>query len=194
VTQILTIVGSLRSGSTNLQLAHTAQELGAQQGVQIELYQGIADLPFYNEDVDTPETIPAQARAFREAVAAADAVLVFTPEYNGTMPAVLKNAVDWASRPYGASALVGKPLVVAGSAFGQYGGAWAQDEARKAFGIAGASVLADPSVAIPGSLQRFAELHPRNDDEVTEQLRSVLVALKVAVENNERVPEAAAAV
>ncbi|MBM9466488.1 NADPH-dependent FMN reductase [Nakamurella leprariae] len=194
MTRILTIVGSLRAGSTNLQLAHTAQELGAQQDLTIELYQGIAELPFYNEDVDTPETVPAEAEAFREAITVADAVLVFTPEYNGTMPAVLKNAVDWASRPFGASALLGKPLVVAGSAFGQYGGVWAQDEARKAFGIAGASVLADPSVAIPGSLQRFAENHPRNDDEVTEQLRSLLVALKIAVENKEQVQEATAAV
>ena len=67
----------------------------------------------------------------------ADAVLVVTPEYNGSIPAVLKNAIDWLSRPYGNGALKDKPLAVIGSALGQYGGVWAHDETRKSFGIAG---------------------------------------------------------
>ena len=76
-------------------------------------------------------------------------VLVVTPEYNGTIPAVLKNAIDWLSRPYGAGALNGKPLAVIGSALGQYGGVWAHDDTRKSFGIAGARVIEDITVSVP---------------------------------------------
>ena len=77
----------------------------------------------------------------RAAAADADAVLVVTPEYNGSIPAVIKNAIDWLSRPFGNGALKGKPLAVIGGSFGQYGGVWAHDETRKSFGIAGARVV-----------------------------------------------------
>lgn len=93
------------------------------------------------------------------------------------MPAVLKNALDWASRPFGASPISGKPLAVIGSAFGQYGGVWAHDDARKAAGIAGAKVLEDVKVAIPQSVVRFAETHPREDEEVVGLVRGALTAL-----------------
>lgn len=89
---------------------------------------------------------------------------------------MLKNAIDWASRPFGASAISGKPVAVVGSAYGQFGGVWAHDEARKAFGIAGANVLGDITLSIPGSVVRFAETHPRDDSEVVEQLTAVLAA------------------
>ncbi len=97
----------------------------------MELFEGLAEIPFYNEDIDVEGTVPAQAERLREAAAAADALLIFTPEYNGTIPAVLKNAIDWLSRPYGAGAISGKPVAVAGTALGQYGGVWAHDETRK---------------------------------------------------------------
>ncbi len=77
----------------------------------------------------------------REQVAAADRVLVVTPEYNGTMPAVLNNAIDWASRPFGAGAIKGKPLAVVGTAGGQYGGQWAHEDTRKSARVAGATVV-----------------------------------------------------
>ena len=132
---ILTLVGSLRTASVNRQLAELATQL-APPRVHVELYEGLENLPFYNEDLDTPEPPPAVA-ALRVAAAAADATLVVTPEYNGTIPGVLKNAIDWLSRPFGASALQGKPLAVIGAALGRYGGAWAHDETRKSF-VAGA--------------------------------------------------------
>ncbi|MBI9115748.1 NAD(P)H-dependent oxidoreductase [Sanguibacter suaedae] len=172
-TSVLVLVGSLRGGSTNRQLAETAVEL-APADVTLSIYPALADLPFYDEDIDLEGSAPESADRFRAAVAAADAVLVVTPEHNGTIPAVLKNAIDWASRPYGVAPLTQKPVAVIGSAFGQYGGVWAHDEARKALGIAGARVLDDVTMSVPGSLVRFAETHPRDDAEVVEQLRAVV--------------------
>ena len=81
------------------------------------VYEGLGDVPFYNEDIDTADA-PAAVVALRDAAAEADAVLVVTPEYNGSIPAVLKNAIDWLSRPFGAGALKGKPMAVIGSALG----------------------------------------------------------------------------
>lgn len=175
-TSILVLVGSLRGGSTNRQLAEAAAEL-APADVTLTIYPSLADLPFYDEDIDLEGSAPESADAFRAAVAAADAVLVVTPEHNGTIPAVLKNAIDWASRPYGGAPITQKPVAVIGSAFGQYGGVWAHDEARKALGIAGARVLDDVTMSVPGSLVRFAETHPRDDAEVVEQLRTVVAAV-----------------
>ena len=176
---ILVLVGSLRAASTNRQLADAAIE-SSTDGATITVYDGLGDIPFYNEDVDVEGSVPAAAQAFRDAVAAADAILVLTPEHNGSIPAVLKNAIDWSSRPFGAGAISGKPVAVIGSAFGQFGGVWAQDEARKAFGIAGANVLDDVKLSIPGSIVRFAETHPRDDAEVVEQLAAVVAAVTTA--------------
>lgn len=87
---------------------------------------------------------------------------------------MLKNAIDWLSRPYGAGAFTSKPVVVVGTAYGQFGGVWAQDEARKAVGIAGGTVLEDVKLSVPGSVVRFAETHPVDDAEVAAQLAEVL--------------------
>jgi NAD(P)H-dependent FMN reductase len=174
--RILALVGSLRAGSHNRQLAEAAVKL-APEGAEVALYEGLAEIPFYNEDIDVEGSVPAAAARLREAAAGADALLLFTPEYNGTIPAVLKNAIDWLSRPYGAGAISGKPVAVIGTAFGQYGGVWAQDEARKSVGIAGGKVIEDIKLSIPGSVTRFAELHPADDTEVAEQLTEVITRL-----------------
>ncbi|MGW7819838.1 NADPH-dependent FMN reductase [Streptomyces puniciscabiei] len=174
--RILALVGSLRAGSTNRQLAEAAVKL-APEGVEVVVHEGLADVPFYNEDIDVEGGVPAAAAKLREAAQAADAFLLFSPEYNGTIPAVLKNAIDWLSRPYGAGAFGGKPVAVIGTAFGQYGGVWAQDEARKAVGIAGGKVIEDIKLSIPGSLTRFAETHPVDDAEVAAQLTEVVARL-----------------
>jgi NAD(P)H-dependent FMN reductase len=182
-TTVLTLVGSLRNGSTNQQLAE-ATVANAPEGVEVNLYAGIEDIPFYNEDIDVEGQVPAAAAALREAAGAADALLLVSPEYNGTMPAVLKNAIDWLSRPMGAGAVFGKPAAVIGTAYGQFGGVWAQDEARKAVGIAGATVLEDVKLSIPGSLVRFAETHPKDDAEVVGQVSAVLEGIRAAAESN----------
>ncbi|MBV2357130.1 NAD(P)H-dependent oxidoreductase [Streptomyces sp. J2-1] len=171
--RIVALVGSLRAGSTNRQLAEAAVKL-APEGAEIEIFEGLADIPFYNEDIDVEGNVPAPAAKLRAAANAADAFLLFSPEYNGSIPGVLKNAIDWLSRPYGASTFAGKPVAVVGTAFGQYGGVWAQDEARKSVGLAGGKVVEEIKLSIPGSLTRFAETHPSDDAEVVEQLTDVV--------------------
>ncbi|MEU2913522.1 NADPH-dependent FMN reductase [Streptomyces massasporeus] len=174
--RILALVGSLRAGSHNRQLAEAAVKL-APEGAEVNLFEGLAEIPFYNEDIDVEGSLPTAAARLREAANAADGLILFTPEYNGTIPAVLKNAIDWLSRPYGAGALSGKPVAVVGTAFGQYGGVWAHDETRKSVGVAGGKVLEDIKLSIPGSMTRFAETHPADDAEVAEQLTEVIARL-----------------
>ncbi|MFI9650346.1 NAD(P)H-dependent oxidoreductase [Streptomyces sp. NPDC052040] len=177
--RILALVGSLRAGSHNRQLAEAAAK-HAPEGVEVVLHEGLGQVPFYNEDIDVEGSTPEAAAALRTAAAQADALLLFSPEYNGTMPAVLKNAIDWLSRPYGSGALTGKPVAVVGTAFGQYGGVWAQDDTRKAAGIAGAAVVEEAKLSIPGSVTRFAETHPADDTEVVEGLTKVIEQLSQA--------------
>lgn len=144
---MLALVGSLRTASVNREIAELVAA-NAPDGVSVSLYDGLGDIPFYNEDIDGADA-PDAATKLRAAVAAADAVLVVTPEYNGGAPAVVKNAVDWLSRPYGKGAVSGKPLAVIGAALGQYGGVWAQDQTRKSFGIAGANVVDALALSVP---------------------------------------------
>ncbi|GHG93491.1 NADPH-dependent FMN reductase [Streptomyces rubradiris] len=174
--RILALVGSLRAGSHNRQLAEAAVKL-APEGAEVEIFEGLAEVPFYNEDIDVEGSVPAAAVKLREAAQATDAFLLFSPEYNGTIPAVLKNAIDWLSRPFGAGAFGGKPVAVVGTAYGQYGGVWAQDDTRKAVGIAGGKVIEDIKLSIPGSVTRFAETHPSDDAEVAAQLTEVVARL-----------------
>jgi NAD(P)H-dependent FMN reductase len=176
-TKVLALVGSLRAGSVNRQLAELAAE-NAPDGVTVTVFDGLGELPFYNEDIDN-DAVPQPVKALREAAAQADAALVVTPEYNGSIPAVIKNAIDWLSRPFGNGALKDKPLAVIGGAFGQYGGVWAHDETRKSFGIAGTRVVEAIKLSLP-----FASLdgkHPRENAEVVESLRDVVGKLAAEV-------------
>ena len=176
---VLILVGSLRADSTNRKLAEAIQ-LNAPEDLEIVIHESLGNIPFYNEDIDVEGQVPEAAAALRAAANEADTLLLVTPEHNGTVPAALKNAIDWLSRPFGAGALAGKPTAVVGTAFGQYGGVWAQDEARKAAGIAGAQILEDVKLAVPGSMVRFAEVHPKDDAEVVEQIKGVFDALTAA--------------
>jgi len=181
MTRILVVVGSLRSGSVNRRIAQAVQEL-APDGIDIEVLQGAEHVPFYNEDLDVEGAVPAAAADLRRRIAGADALLVVTAEHNGSIPAVLKNVIDWGSRPHLDSPLAGKPAAVIGTAFGQYGGVWAQDETRKSLGVAGAEVVDEVRLALPHSTTRFAERHPREDDEVVGAIHDVLASLVRAAE------------
>jgi NAD(P)H-dependent FMN reductase len=138
-TRVLALVGSLRAGSVNRMLAE-AVKAQAPVGVTFEIAEGLAEVPFYNEDLDG-EAVPAPAAALREQVAAADRVLLVVPEYNGTMPAVINNAIDWLSRPFGAGAIKDKAVAVVGTSVGQYGGQWAHEDTRKSVKVAGGQVV-----------------------------------------------------
>ncbi len=140
-TRILILVGSLRADSLNRRLAE-AVRAQAPVGVTVDIATGLGEVPFYNEDLDG-SSAPASVTSLRDQVAAADRVLVVTPEYNGTMPAVLNNALDWTSRPFGQGSIKGKPLAVVGASVGQYGGKWAHDDTRRSATVAGASVVED---------------------------------------------------
>src|ERR1700692_5108592 len=126
---VLALVGSLRAASVNRQVAEVSTENGP-DGISVAVYDGLGDVPFYNEDIDGADA-PVAARNLRAAVADADAVLVITPEYNASIPAVLKNAIDWLSRPYGEGAVAAKPLAVIGASGGRYGGGGGHDESRE---------------------------------------------------------------
>lgn len=179
--QILALVGSLRSASVNRKLAEAAAAV-APEGTEVTIYEGLAEVPFYNEDLDAEGSVPAAAQALRDAAKAADAVLLVTPEYNGSTPAVLNNAVDWLSRPYGAGAVKDLPAAVISGSPSPYGAKWANDDARKVLGVAGAKVLEDASVAVGGRFEVFAETHPKDHEETAAELAGVLAALVGAVE------------
>ncbi|MED5813640.1 NAD(P)H-dependent oxidoreductase [Mycolicibacterium sp. 050232] len=146
-TTILVLVGSLRAASTNQRLAE-AMTANAPPGVTMKPFEHIAELPLYNEDLDHAEVASAVVQ-LRSLATHADALLVVTPEYNGTIPGGLKNVIDWLSRPYGRSPLKGKPAAVVGTSLGQYGGVWAHDDTRKALSIAGPRIIDTVHVSIP---------------------------------------------
>ena len=175
--KVLTLVGSLRAASINRQLAELAAE-SAPDGISVTIYEGLGELPFYNEDIDTKDA-PASVAALRAAAAEADAALVITPEYNGSIPGVLKNAIDWLSRPWGNGALKDKPLAVIGAALGQFGGVWAHDETRKSFGIAGPRVVESIKLSLPTAT--LDGKHPRESAEVAEAVREALGKLVAEV-------------
>jgi NAD(P)H-dependent FMN reductase len=138
-THVVILLGSLRADSYNRRIAERLQA-EAPAGVSVEIAEHLAELPFYNEELDGG-VVPAAVRTLREQVSRADRVLAVTPEYNGTMPAVLNNAIDWLSRPFGAGALKGKPFAVVGATPTRFGGKWAHEDARRSAGVAGAVVL-----------------------------------------------------
>jgi chromate reductase len=145
--RVLTISGSLRPASLNTLLLRAAEEQ-APAGVQIDRFTSLAEIPPFHGDRAETEAAPAAVQDLRERIAAADAVLIATPEYNGSIPGVLKNALDWMSVPFPDNALRGKPVAVIGASTGAYGGMWAQAELRKVLGIIGARVVnADMSLA-----------------------------------------------
>ena len=136
--RILAISGSLRIGSHNTALVRTARDL-APAGVEIELYDGLDSIPAFNEDREA--VLPEAVQDLNGRIRAADALLVATPEYNGSAPGALKNALDWASRPHGEAPLVAKPAAVIGASKTAYGARWAQEQIRRALTLSGAMVV-----------------------------------------------------
>ena len=162
--KILAISGSLRKGSHNTAVLRAAQEL-APEGVEITIYEGLGDIPPYNDDIRTGEGYPASVEAFRTALREADAVMIATPEYNYSNTGVLKNAIDWASRPP-EQPFNEKPVAILGASPGLLGTARAQYDLRKMFVFLNAHALNKPEVFIMQSGQKI-DAEGRVTDEAT---------------------------
>lgn len=164
---VLGLCGSLRRGSYNRRLLEAAAaELPP--GVALEMFEGLAGVPPYNEDDAAPDPV----RVLRDTITSADAVLVATPEYNASLPGQLKNALDWASRPFPDNALRAKPAAVVGASTGLFGAVWAQAELRKVLRTIGADVV-DQELPVGQAHDAFTE----DGDLVDPELRSALTEL-----------------
>lgn len=167
--RVLAIPGSLRDGSLNAQLLRlVAEELPGD--VDLELLDGLADIPAFDQDLEGD--VPFAVTRLKDRIARADAIVIATPEYNGSIPGFLKNALDWVSRPAAESPIRSKPVAVIGASPGQFGGIWAQGELKKVVGVMGARVL-DVELAVAKAHQRLDEPDP----ELAEGLRRVAAAL-----------------
>ncbi len=172
--RILGINGSLRSGSYNGRLLRLAGDT-LPDGAELAVWEGLREMPAFDEDLE--DTVSAAVADFRAAVADADAVLIVTPEYNGSVPGALKNALDWGSRPREAAAFRGKPVAVIGASPGSFGGTWAHAETRRVLGLMGArNIEAELSVG------KAHERLEQPDDELIAQLGAVIAELVTEAE------------
>jgi chromate reductase len=171
--RVLGISGSLRRGSHNLALLRAA---AAQlpPNAEFEEFGDLALIPAYNEDHDADP--PEAVSSLRHAIAAADAVVIATPEYNSSVPGALKNALDWASRPFPENGLRGKPVCVIGASTGLFGAVWAQAELRKILTAIGANVI-DQDLPIGHAHEAFDEQGRLRDPELNDRLAEIVTAL-----------------
>lgn len=176
--RVLAISGSLRQDSYNTALLRAAAEV-APDGVEVVIYDGLREIPPYDQD-DEASAVPAEALALRRAIAAADALLFATPEYNGSIPGVLKNAVDWASRPRATTVMQNKPAAVIGASTGMFGAVWAQQDLRRILGLTGNRVLG-VELAVGRARETFKTGSLPEHDGPRLQLREVLEALEDVV-------------
>ena len=172
--RVLAINGSLREGSHNGALLRAAETLTPSGAVLVEL-TGLAAVPPYRKEDDVVPPPPAVA-ALRAALAGADAVLVSTPEYNASMPGQLKNALDWASRPFPDNALRGTPAAVIGASTGMFGAVWAQAELRRVLQTIGAEVI-DRELPVAFAHERFDTRGRLIDDDLAAELADVVATL-----------------
>jgi chromate reductase len=176
--RVLGISGSLRRDSHNSKLLRSAAEL-LPPGAELEVYEDLKSIPPYDADDET--FVDGSVTALRDAIADVDAVLVATPEYNASIPGVLKNALDWVSRPHATNALRGKPVAVVGASTGMFGGVWAQAETRKVLQTIGARVV-DRELPVAEADERFDEDGRLADDELRALYAEILAELGEAVE------------
>jgi chromate reductase len=176
--KILAIAGSLRRDSHNARLLRHAAGR-APEGVEVLIWDGLKAIPPYDADDDT-ETPPPPVAELRRAVADADGLLFATPEYNSSIPGVLKNAIDWVSRPRDATPFQDKPAAVIGATTGSFGAVWAQAELRKVLASTGARVV-DLDLPLAKVHEAFDEhdalLSPGHDARVTEVLAALVAEI-----------------
>ncbi len=175
--RILCVSGSLRRGSYNTQLLRAACEL-LPPGVEARIWACLKAVPPFDEDDEAGPPPPA-VDSLRRAIAASDALLLATPEYNGSIPGQLKNALDWASRPFDSTPLRNKPVAVVGASTGAFGAAWAQADLRRVLATIGARVV-EQGLALPFAHERLDERGRLVDEDARARLTEVLEALVAA--------------
>jgi chromate reductase len=171
--RVLGIAGSLRKGSWNRAALRAAQAL-APEGVTVELFD-LDGIPLFNQDDEAAP--PARVVELRARVRAADAILFATPEYNHSIPGVLKNAIDWGSRPYGEGAWRGKPVAVMGASPGPLGTVRAQHHLRQILVDLDMHLLNQPEVLIYGAAQKFDAAGNLTDEHTAKSIQGLLTAL-----------------
>jgi chromate reductase, NAD(P)H dehydrogenase (quinone) len=175
--RVLGISGSLRAGSHNTRLLRGLRAL-LPAGVELVEFERLGEIPPYSEDDE--RITPSAVAALKAAIADADAVLLATPEYNGSIPGQLKNALDWVSRPPAVSPLRSKPAAVIGASTSLFGAVWAQAELRKVLGTMGARVL-DRELPLPQAEENLgADGLPLDADVVRELAETVSALLDLA--------------
>lgn len=178
---ILGVVGSLRQGSYNRYALRAAQEL-LPDNAELNLVD-LNDIPVFNQDDEMVP--PASVTDFKQKILAADAILFATPEYNYSLPGGLKNAIDWASRPYGQSAWQGKTAAIMGASVGNFGTARAQYDLRKILVSLDMPVVVQPEVMIGNAADRFDQNGRLTDDRTRQLIRKLLSTL-VQLEKSSR--------
>jgi chromate reductase len=171
---VIGIPGSLRAGSYNRMLLRNAHRL-APKGMELSIYE-IGSLPLYNADLDG-ERLPQVVADFKQALLGSAAILIATPEYNYGVPGVLKNAIDWASRPAGKSPLNGKPIAMMGATTGRWGTLRAQLQLRQIFLYTRSHVVMEPEVMVPQANMKFDETGTLIDEETSKYIQMLLEGL-----------------
>jgi chromate reductase len=170
---ILSFAGSLRKGSYNKSLLRAALEM-VPAGVELEIFD-LEGIPLFNQDLETQP--PEKVKEFKAKIRAADAVLIATPEYNYSMPGVLKNAIDNASRPYGDNAFNGKPVAIMGASIGMLGTARAQYHLRQSLVFLNMYPLNQPEVMVPFAQEKIDRNGRLTDQKTREKIKELLEAL-----------------
>jgi chromate reductase, NAD(P)H dehydrogenase (quinone) len=176
--RVLAISGSVRSGSNSTALLRALRE-GAPRGVDVEIWNGLKEIPPYDADDDVVPG-PRQVEAFRELIREVDAVFFASPEYNSSVPGALKNALDWASRPMATNAFRNKPVAVISSSAGAFGGVWAAAELRKVLSAMGARVT-EAELSVGHAHEKLSDNGGLVDAEIREGLSDALGTLLAEV-------------
>lgn len=173
--KVWALAGSLRRDSWNRQLLEAAAAM-APYGMEIRISELLPEVPMFNQDLIGNE--PAVVQALRAEVADADAVLIATPEYNGGVPGVLKNLLDWIAFPMGASALHEKPVAIMGASGSKLGTARAQFELRNTFVFTRSLVVPSPEVLLGFAHQAFDEAGALTDQMCADRIEALLATLQ----------------
>jgi chromate reductase len=170
---LLGFAGSLRRGSYNRSLLRAASEL-LPQGAGLEIYD-LEGIPVYNQDLESP--LPEKVKEFKGKIRAADGLLIVTPEYNHSVPGMLKNAIDWASRPHADNSFDGKPVALMSASTGMLGGVRAQCHLCQTFAYLNMIPVRKPEVIVTFAAQKFDDAGRLLDEKTRELIRQLLETL-----------------